>query len=250
MYASDYRRDARCALMGKWAIAVLAGFIAMLVGAVSYDGPRITLNINSQGTSFALSLKNQVLYSFGSGTAYQVAGFLQSFCGIMLVLALLVVSVLLVSVIAVGYAKFNLDLVDRQQEAKIGSLFAYFPNWTTAVCARVLQILYIVLWYLLLIVPGIMATYSYAMTEFILAEHPELSASEAIAKSKQIMQGNRWNLFCLDFSFIGWRLLSVLTLGIGYLWLQPYMNAARASFYREVSRGAFAQNPQPFDVEG
>jgi len=89
----------------------------------------------------------------------------------------------------------------------------------------------------LLIVPGIMASYSYAMTGYILAEHPELTAGEAIAQSKDMMAGNRWRLFCLQFSFIGWMLLSSLTFGLGNLALRPYQEAAYAAFYREVSLG-------------
>ena len=74
----------------------------------------------------------------------------------------------------------------------------------------------------------------------ILAEHPELTASEAIARSKEMMSGNRWCLFCLHFSFIGWDILSSLTLGIGNLWLRPYKQAANAAFYREISGTGYA----------
>ena len=73
------------------------------------------------------------------------------------------------------------------------------------------------------------------MTDYILADYPELSAGEAISKSKQMMEGNKWRLFCLEFSFIGWSILCSFTLGIGYLWLTPYKQAATAVFYREVS---------------
>ena len=73
------------------------------------------------------------------------------------------------------------------------------------------------------------------MTGYILAENPDLSASEAIEQSKSMMAGNRWRLFCLHVSFIGWDILCSLTLGIGYLWLNPYKNAATAAFYREIS---------------
>ena len=101
--------------------------------------------------------------------------------------------------------------------------------------ARFLQSIYILLWSLLFIIPGIIASYSYAMTEYILAEHLELSASEAISRSKQMMDGNKWRLFCLQFSFIGWSILCAFTLGIGIFWLTPYKQAATAAFYREVS---------------
>ena len=138
------------------------------------------------------------------------------------------------SIIKVGYAKFNLNLADRI-EGSFENLFAYFSFWKTTVAARFLQSIYVLLWSLLFIIPGIIASYSYAMTEYILADHPELSASEAISRSKQMMDGNKWRLFCLQFSFIGWDILCAFTLGIGYLWLTPYKQAATAVFYREVS---------------
>ena len=97
-------------------------------------------------------------------------------------------------------------------------------------------------------IPGIIAGYSYAMTEYILAEHPELTASEAIARSKAMMSGNRWRLFCMQLSFIGWDILSaMLTFGIGGLWLTPYKQAATAAFYREIT-GTERQIPQPNGV--
>ena len=132
--------------------------------------------------------------------------------------------------------KFNLDLVDRQKEAEISTMFGYFQYWKTTACARLLQSVYVLLWSLLFIIPGIIAGYSYAMTSYILAENPELTASEAIERSKQMMSGNRWRLFCMQISFIGWDILSaLLTFGIGGLWITPYKQAATAAFYREIS---------------
>ena len=71
-----------------------------------------------------------------------------------------------------------------------------------------------------------------------------MTAREAIAASKEMMRGNRWRLFCLGFSFIGWSLLCALTLGIGTLWLRPYEEAAHAAFYREVSGTAGSGAPE------
>ena len=130
--------------------------------------------------------------------------------------------------------RFNLELIDHN-DAGFEHLFKYFPWWANAVCTRLLKGLYVFLWSLLLVIPGIVASYSYAMTEYILAEHPEMTASEAIAASKEMMSGNRWRLFCLHVSFIGWAILCAFTLGIGNLWLNPYKNAATAAFYREIS---------------
>ena len=88
---------------------------------------------------------------------------------------------------------------------------------------------------MLFIIPGIIANYSYAMTGFILAEYPEMTAGEAIERSKEMMDGNRFRLFCLQLSFIGWSILCSFTFGIGNLWLRPYRQAATAAFYREIS---------------
>ena len=100
------------------------------------------------------------------------------------------------------------------------------------------------LWSLLFIVPGIIASYRYALAPYLMAENPDMGVMEAIARSKELMNGSKWRLFCLQLSFIGWSLLCVLTLGIGYLWLAPYQNAAEAAFYLEVT-GRTDAMPRP-----
>ena len=97
--------------------------------------------------------------------------------------------------------------------------------------------LYTLLWSLLLIIPGLIKSYSYAMTPYIMAEKPDMSVNDAITKSRQIMNGHKWQLFCLDLSFTGWMLLSMVTLGLGLIYVWPYYNAARAAFYREIKKG-------------
>ena len=79
-----------------------------------------------------------------------------------------------------------------------------------------------------------MAAYSYALAPYILAENPDMTPTEAITRSKEIMYGNRWRLFCLNFSFIGWNILSVFTLGILSFWIEPWRNASVAAFYRSL----------------
>lgn len=91
-----------------------------------------------------------------------------------------------------------------------------------------------VLWTLLFIIPGIIKSFEYAIIPYILADDPEISSKDAFKKAKQMMNGNKWRLFKLEFSFIGWTLLCVLTLGIGTFFLIPYVNAAAAEFYVEL----------------
>ena len=90
------------------------------------------------------------------------------------------------------------------------------------------------LWTLLFIVPGIIKSYEYSIIPYILADDPEISSKDAFKKAKKMMNGNKWRLFKLEFSFIGWFLLCVLTLGIGTLFLVPYFSAANAEFYAEL----------------
>jgi uncharacterized membrane protein len=92
----------------------------------------------------------------------------------------------------------------------------------------------VVLWTILFIIPGIIKTYEYAIIPYILADDPEISSKDAFKKAKQMMKGNKWRLFKLEFSFIGWAFLCALTLGIGTFFLIPYVSAANAEFYAEL----------------
>lgn len=236
-YASDFRSIARDALKGRWGVAVIAGLIASLLGAIATNGPEVKLNISDSGANVKFMFANQQIYSSSEGWMPELSAIIVGGAIYMVIAALVMAVVFFVlgSVISLGYSKFNLELVDRVKEPELGTLFGFFPHWKNAAIASLLQTAYVFLWSLLFIIPGIIASYSYAMTTYILSEHPEMSPSEAIGRSKEMMTGNRWRLFCLQFSFIGWGILSSLTLGIGNLWLVPYKQAATAAFYREVS---------------
>ncbi len=127
-------------------------------------------------------------------------------------------------------------LIARGSEAKIDNLFDGFKCFGTALCAYLLMALFVFLWMLLFIIPGIIAGLSYSMTFFIIADDPSIGPMEAINKSKQMMQGYKWKLFCMGFRFIGWVLLCLCTCGIGFFWLAPYKITALAHFYEDVRR--------------
>ena len=120
----------------------------------------------------------------------------------------------------------------RKDPQELGYLFQEFNSrvYQTAL----LTMLYTLLWTLLLIIPGIIKGYSYSMTYYVLEDNPELSGDKAIEESMRLMDGHKWQLFCLHLSFIGWALLCILTLGIGILWLVPYMQTAQAAFYENI----------------
>ena len=236
--AEDFRRIARNALTNKWFIAVAVGLVASILGGIGSNGPEFKVNIDGSNISMNFNVAGQTIKSIGTngGVDSEVGAFILASLPIIIIASLFaaVIYFVLGSFIGVGYAKFNLNLVDKKNAA-FETLFEYFSHWKTTTITRLLRALYVFLWSLLFIIPGIVAGFSYAMTDYILAEDPELTADEAISQSKSIMMGNKWRFFCLQFSFIGWDILATLAFGIGHLWLTPYKQAAYAAFYREVS---------------
>ena len=236
--AEDFRRIARNALTNKWFIAVAVGLVASILGGIGSSGPEFKVNIDGSNISMNFNMAGQTIYSTGTngGINSEIGAFILASLPIIIIAALFmaVIYFVLGSFVGVGYAKFNLNLVDKKNAA-FENLFEYFSYWKTTTITRLLRALYVFLWSLLFVIPGIVAGFSYAMTDYILAENPELTADEAITQSKEMMNGNRFRLFCLKFSFIGWDILATLAFGIGHLWLTPYKQAAYAAFYREVS---------------
>ena len=142
-------------------------------------------------------------------------------------------SIILSGVLAFGFMAAYLTLV-RTKNTSFETLFSGFSNFGTTCVVGILQTIFLTLWSLLFIIPGIVKTYSYSMTYYILHDNPNLSASEAITESRRMMNGYKGKLFCLDLSFIGWFLLSALTLGLLGFYVLPYYNAARARFYEAL----------------
>lgn len=145
-----------------------------------------------------------------------------------------VLAIIITYPLAYGFAILFLDLFREGEPIDIGKLFDGFKDFGRVWVTLILVAIYTILWTCLLIIPGIVKSYSYALTPFILKDEPELKYNAAIEKSMRMMDGYKMKLFLLDLSFIGWMILSVLTLGIGLLFLQPYMNTARAAFYEDL----------------
>ncbi len=143
-----------------------------------------------------------------------------------------IISILLFPVMY-GYSVTFLSLV-RHEGLEFGHLFDGFKDYGRILGTQLLAYVYTILWTLLLIIPGIIKIYSYAMTHFILKDDPQLRYNGAIEKSMDMMNGNKMKLFLLDLSFIGWALLCLLTLGIGFLFLIPYVKASHAAFYEDL----------------
>lgn len=141
-----------------------------------------------------------------------------------------------------GLSLLHLDMV-RRRPIKVSRVFEGFNKFGESFLAYFLQALFIGLWSLLFIIPGIIAALRYSMTYYILIDHPELNGYEAIQKSKEMMKGHKGELFGLILSFILWILLVYVTLGIAAIYVAPYMNATIAQFYEELklSQGSAAE---------
>ena len=216
MNYSNIRARARENLRGNWGVSVAAAFVAAIFGALVASSGNV-IEVTKQITEEVSPRIGAILGMIVSAIS-----------------AVSIVKLVLGGVVQLGYTRFLLNQHDGGS-FEVKDLFSQFDRFTVGFLQLFLRNLFIVLWTLLLIVPGIIKGFSYAMTPFILADHPELTAKQAIDRSMKLMDGHKWELFVLGLTFIGWELLNALTLGIGSFWLNPYKNAAYAAFYREIT---------------
>ncbi len=235
LLSRDFRKIARENLRGRWFPAIVVCFIGGLLGAsmdVSYS---IDLFTKTGSTSEYNSVVDQL----------QTAGVYETVLPVLMgigitVLVMGLIHLVIGGAVTLGYAQYFLNVSD-DNEPEFGNLFSHMRLWE-GFCMQFFRGMMVMLWSILFVIPGYIALYRYAMTPYIMAENEDLSVMEAITESKRIMMGNKWRLFCLDVSFIGWELLGVLTLGIGFFWITPYEEAARAAFYREITEQRYS-NP-------
>ncbi|MCL1959310.1 MAG: DUF975 family protein [Spirochaetes bacterium] len=124
----------------------------------------------------------------------------------------------------------------RGGTGQLENLFDGFSSFVKSFLLYLLQVIFIGLWSLLFIIPGIVKSFSYSMAFFILHDNPDIGASEAIDRSKKMMNGYKGKLFGLCLSFLGWGILCCFTLGIGFLWLFPYMSLSVTNFYEDLKK--------------
>ena len=205
--------DARMALSGNWGMAVLGYFLYIIlmnsIGFFALAACAFTMVVGSAAGSDVLAAFSLV---------YLIAYlFLFLICG----------------PASVGFSGFFLGIA-QEGEANLENLFVGFQRFGKSVGVYFFHLLFFFLWYLLLIIPGIIALFRYSMAFFIIADDGDCGPLEAITRSKEMMVGNKWKFFCLNWRFFGWAILCNLTFGIGYLWLVPYMQTSFAKFYEDV----------------
>ena len=220
MSSRDLRYQARRALSGRWGVAILAGFLAAFFGGL----------VNSVSTGISIDLDEETMKYFQRSESP-----IEALFGVALsATTLSLVQFIMGGPVQLGYSHFLLKM-HRGEDAQVKDLFSQFYRFAEGFCLYLLRGIFIGLWSMLFVIPGIVKSYSYAMAHFIMAEDPSISCVDAITRSRQLMDGHKAELFVLRLSFIGWHFLCILTCGIGYLWLIPYQNAAEAAFYHNLT---------------
>ena len=210
----ELKNSALAALKGNWAPAVL-GAIFFTFATCLITSPGYCANMAAFGMPFFNSINPKVLKIFSNSS------FLLNF--------------FLLYPLSLGYSVAHKELLQNGDAAITrNTVRLAFSDYVRNAVSILLVYLYTLLWTLLFIVPGIIKGLAYSLTPFIVKDNPQLSPNQAINLSMKMMKGHKFDLFYLYLSFIGWILLAILTLGIGLLWVIPYMQTSMAAFYLDV----------------
>ena len=191
-----YKNRALASLEGKWSNGIITIIIYLLISGCVGQGASMFFDV---------------------ATGYGISGFWYLLC----------------LPLAWGATVYFLNLI-RNEDIKYERLFDGYKDFVRIFLAEFLVILATLIGFILLIVPGVILALMFAQTEFILKDDKEISAADAIKKSMKMMEGHKAELFWLTLSFIGWLLLCLLTLGIGFLFLAPYFNTTMAHYYEDL----------------
>lgn len=222
--SSVLKEVARDALNQHWGKSVLTTLCASVLGAFC----TMTFFLAFFGTAVILFV------SFFEGVE-AAAYFDVSLIAIVIALLYFFIG----AMVRYGYIEYTLALLDRRPAA-VSMIFSKTDMVWKGICMKIM--VSVVQWILtlLFIIPGVIAHYSFAMTPYILSERKDYSVKKAMKMSAKIMKGYKWRLFCLRFSFLGWKILGVVTCGIGMLFVKPYQQTAEAVLYNEISGRAKA----------
>ncbi len=215
----ELKNNAKLALRGNWGWAVLMCLINMIIVAIlSGGGHRVDqIYMDYEGTNFYMQLLSPL------GT---ILAWIGDFIALSLVISFL-----------------KLRDNDKLEKPYVSAFSVFMENRFGPECINfVMTSIFTFLWTLLLIIPGIIKSYSYAMTPYIVkdmvASGKQVGATDGINASRELMNGHKMDLFVFDLSFIGWFLLGGISV-IGMLWVVPYYQTAKANFYRELAGNQF-----------
>ena len=212
----ELKENAKSSLKGNWGQAIIVmiiyGLITLAISCIGFMGKGVNLN------------DPQAIEAILNGTSSLVSP-------AQVISAIL--SIFVTSFLALGSVSFYMKL-SRNEEVTYKELFSKTGLWALYIGVSVMTAIFVGLWSLLLVIPGIVATYKYAMVDYIMVDNPNIGVFEAIRKSKEMMYGHKLDYFILQFSFLGWAILSVFTFGLLMLYVAPYMNVTCANFYYSI----------------
>jgi len=159
-----------------------------------------------------------------------------------------VISIIVTGPLVLGLTIFSISLA-RKEEIETKQIFSGFYNFANALGLYILIVIFVFLWLLLLIIPGIIYGIAYSQSFYILADKPKTAPLAAIKTSREMMNGYKMKYFLLQLSFLGWALLCILTIGIGFLWLTPYIQVSNAIFYDELKANYNAKFEEAIPAE-
>ena len=213
MSRAELKKDAKEKLKGNWGTVILA---IIIVGAITLFCNQVITNI------------------FGKEVNTNIDGVQMKTVSGPGVVVNLVVSCAIAAFFGIGQSKVFLK-VSRGEKPSVEDVFSMGKYFVPAFVASFVVSIFVALWTILLIIPGIIASYRYKLYQYVLIDNPNMKAMEVVSRCKEMMVGHKMDLFVLELSFIGWAILGVFTLGILYLWLAPYMNITIANFYNDIS---------------
>lgn len=211
MKIKAFKKEAKQKLKGQWGRAAL---FSLLFGAIYYVFPLI-IEINLSG-----GFENWISTDATNGST-----------------ASTFVITLVLLPLYIGYLWTFLSVIRTGEQIKLTGLFQAFSEismYLKILGTYLLMMVYMFFWFLLLIIPGVIKAFAYSQTYFVLKDNPDIGINAAITRSRKLMHGYKWKYFLLQLSFIGWIFLSLITLGIGFIWLSPYLSASNAAFYNEL----------------
>ncbi len=222
---SELKERGKAAMKGNYVMVLITSLVLMFLSGGTAGG-------TAGGSSGKIS-QSDLQSIFGGDFDYMalliaIAGVLMAVIAVMTIISILVFNPL-----KVGCQNFFVR--NTEGPAELSAIGGGFSPWGRNVCAMFLTDLFLVLWFMLFMIPGIIKSYSYRLVPYILADDPDISAMDAITRSRQLMNGNKMKAFLLDLSFLGWWLLSALTCGIlAVFYVQPYYNCTCAELYKTL----------------
>lgn len=222
----ELKGRAKVGLKRNYWKSVFLGFLVSLIYAGTAANGKSSVDDGALSNVFAGMSSGEILLSVG--VLFGIV------CTTLLISA--VFHAFIYNPLKVGISAFCIQALDKETPLQAISA-GYKPKFFSNVWALFWRDVFVVLWSLLLIIPGIVKSYSYRLVPYVLAENPGISTKEALRKSSAMMQGNKWNTFVLDLSFLGWNILSAITFGIlGVFYVEPYKMLTDAALYEQLKR--------------